>query len=522
MLDLSVELSTRDIMAGSDFTLFVLVKNPFAVPVWIRRVQVSLPGELSRATEMPAREAGLIDRLRKFIGLNGTKETETEPAEGPPPILDDEHRQQLEDKVSALETQLAWLNQNLDALTAGSDRDGPSRRLQLIEGVMEQINLLREQIDDVLPESDEENRQQIEYHMDTLKEELINLREMGQAKPSSRIIFVDVLKETTEQLCQAVRTSLADAAEEKKEEIEHSITAMQAQLLLLEDVDQDLSAGEFDDRIHQVVGQLATDSQLLRQVISHPERGLVRVSIEGQDASLGNLRADAKNAVVTIRMNRALSIGDVEIVDSTAQLLPETKRNVAELESSLPRHIALQPGSTAVYNVVLRVHKQLLFSPAKYRLQFNVNYGFEPHLVYQPQADLDRQSLAITEIVRPDSLTDEGPDVAETLFTNTLAYELSIRASLYAVIIGAAIGGLAGAATRILQVTPGPSANLIFNPVNFMAMLVAMILSIIAIIFMARKSDTPSFVSVEDFWGGLLIGFLVGYTGATFFETVTG
>lgn len=57
---------------------------------------------------------------------------------------------------------------------------------------------------------------------------------------------------------------------------------------------------------------------------------------------------------------------------------------------------------------------------------------------------------------------------------------------------------------------------------NLVTLLVSVILSGIAIIFMVRKSDTQSFVSVEDFWGGLLIGFLVGYTGASFFQDLTG
>jgi hypothetical protein len=51
--------------------------------------------------------------------------------------------------------------------------------------------------------------------------------------------------------------------------------------------------------------------------------------------------------------------------------------------------------------------------------------------------------------------------------------------------------------------------------------MLAVILSAVAVIFMARKSDTQSFVSVEDFWGGVLIGFLVGYTGTGFFGTLT-
>ena len=58
LLDLSVELSTRDITAGNEFALFVLVKNPFNRPVWIREVNVSLPSELRLADE---------DKLKKEL-----------------------------------------------------------------------------------------------------------------------------------------------------------------------------------------------------------------------------------------------------------------------------------------------------------------------------------------------------------------------------------------------------------------------------------------------------------------------
>jgi hypothetical protein len=40
LLDLSVELSTRDIRAGNHFAIFVIVKNPFDKPVWLRPVRV--------------------------------------------------------------------------------------------------------------------------------------------------------------------------------------------------------------------------------------------------------------------------------------------------------------------------------------------------------------------------------------------------------------------------------------------------------------------------------------------------
>jgi hypothetical protein len=78
-------------------------------------------------------------------------------------------------------------------------------------------------------------------------------------------------------------------------------------------------------------------------------------------------------------------------------------------------------------------------------------------------------------------------------------------------------GGIAGSTARLLQI----GSAITWKELTISTVLVTL-LSAIAIIFMVRKSDTQSFVSVEDFWGGLLIGFLVGYTGTSFFESLTG
>lgn len=51
LLDLAVELSASDVTAGNEFAIFVLVKNPFSKPVWVREVNVSLPSELMRIDE---------------------------------------------------------------------------------------------------------------------------------------------------------------------------------------------------------------------------------------------------------------------------------------------------------------------------------------------------------------------------------------------------------------------------------------------------------------------------------------
>lgn len=51
LLQLAVEFSSRDFTAGKDFSLFVLVTNPFSVPVRVSRVHVSLPSELKLSAE---------------------------------------------------------------------------------------------------------------------------------------------------------------------------------------------------------------------------------------------------------------------------------------------------------------------------------------------------------------------------------------------------------------------------------------------------------------------------------------
>jgi hypothetical protein len=170
-----------------------------------------------------------------------------------------------------------------------------------------------------------------------------------------------------------------------------------------------------------------------------------------------------------------------------------------DLESSLPENTALQPGNTVVYSVILNVNNPLLFRPSKYRLQFNANYSFNPKL--------------------KEKVNEESSEAE--LFTNTIAYELSIRASIHSVLKGSVIGGFVGGIARILQLHPSSFSD-IATWSNFMTMSASIILAIMSIIFMARKSDAQSFVSIEDFWGGILVGFLVGYTGTSFFDDLTG
>lgn len=76
--------------------------------------------------------------------------------------------------------------------------------------------------------------------------------------------------------------------------------------------------------------------------------------------------------------NAEVNIGDFSIYDPQSFQEQSAQARKIELESSLPRNTALQPGSTVVYTAVLYVEKSLIFTPSMYRLHFNVNYSFYP------------------------------------------------------------------------------------------------------------------------------------------------
>jgi hypothetical protein len=82
------------------------------------------------------------------------------------------------------------------------------------------------------------------------------------------------------------------------------------------------------------------------------------------------------------------------------------------------------------------------------------------------------------------------------------------------------VGGAAGYFVNLLQNMANNLAPVSVN--NIIALISTIILSAMAVVFLARKSETQALISVEDFWGGLVIGFLVGYTGVSFFEGLAG
>ncbi|MFF7989052.1 hypothetical protein ACFZDG_04560 [Kitasatospora xanthocidica] len=180
------------------------------------------------------------------------------------------------------------------------------------------------------------------------------------------------------------------------------------------------------------------------------------------------------------------------------------ERERVPLIGSLPRRVALEPGSTDVWTIRLGTPRNPFFVPASYRLQLNVVYGLVPEQSEGP-------------------LPGAPGSERRRVFANTTALTVPLKAALWNVMTGGVAGGLVGSLGRSLQEAQSLSA-LAHQPLGATlgSLVLAVILSGAAIVFAARKSEAPSFVTVEDFWGGVLVGFLIGYSGTAAFTELTG
>jgi uncharacterized membrane protein YfcA len=55
-----------------------------------------------------------------------------------------------------------------------------------------------------------------------------------------------------------------------------------------------------------------------------------------------------------------------------------------------------------------------------------------------------------------------------------------------------------------------------------LSLITAMMIAGIVVVAFARKKDAQPILSVEDFWGGVFVGFLAGYSGKAFLEKTLG
>jgi len=230
--------------------------------------------------------------------------------------------------------------------------------------------------------------------------------------------------------------------------------------------------------------QIEQESEIIRRAIEIATVSLTSASdavviVKGQ---VRNIETEG-DAVIIVRENSV--VGNVSVGKS---IVNKHKSREVDLSSSLPDGAALQPGDTAVYTVILRSKRHLMYRPTQFKLVFNVAYDFG--------------DMTVTRV-------------------NNVEKVLYIRAPIFSIVLGALLGGALGFIAKQLQVFGTLSEVVSAGSHLILAFVLSLILSAVAVIFTARKSDIQTFISIEDFWGGLVIGFLIGYSGVAAFQTYT-
>jgi hypothetical protein len=190
--------------------------------------------------------------------------------------------------------------------------------------------------------------------------------------------------------------------------------------------------------------------------------------------------ADGHGSAITVA--RDVIAGDMWNLDFATMSKDEVRQILWDIEQYVQGKtpVILQPGNSVVRHFVLKTTKWLLFAPLAHTFQIQVTY-----------------------------------DVTGKYQTDTIPFSVNIQASMFSALVGAVVGSLLGSFVR----TP-PQSTSTFEIGRIM--LTSAIFAVIIVVAFARKSNVQQIVSVEDFWGGMFIGFLTGYAGESFITSILG
>lgn len=181
------------------------------------------------------------------------------------------------------------------------------------------------------------------------------------------------------------------------------------------------------------------------------------------------LRAGPRPAVA-----RPMAAGGVDVPDGAEA--PERGAETGESGAT-----ELQPGNSTIRVFTVRTRRHVWFRPSAYTLSIEVRY-----------------------------------EIAGTANVDTVEHAIQVRASLWSILIGAAVGGVFGAFAGYDAAIDWGAAE------TWTSLGVSVVLALMAVVLFARKKDSQPIVSIEDFWGGVAIGFMVAYGGTDLVGTLLG
>lgn len=171
-------------------------------------------------------------------------------------------------------------------------------------------------------------------------------------------------------------------------------------------------------------------------------------------------------------------------------ILDEVKHRLREMNAARRAPVILQPGNSTVHAFTLKTTQAVFFTPSSYNLSIQVEYEIDSNVNQE-----------------------------------AISYRLDVRAPIKALIFGSVIGSVMGYLVKDIYdhkslVGLLQKRDALGGLSWGIALLGAVLLGVLLVIAFARKKDTQPLISVEDFWGGVFVGFMAGYMGSSILDQV--
>ena len=170
------------------------------------------------------------------------------------------------------------------------------------------------------------------------------------------------------------------------------------------------------------------------------------------------------------------------------EVVRKLKRALEDVNKMSPTEVNLQPGNSVIQVFTLKTNRAIFFQPNVYQSSVRIEYEID---------------------------SAKNIDVAD--------YQLNVRAPLKAILCGALLGSVFGFLLKdltgqqnIVKLFAVATAQGVTE--YLLSLLTAGLISVVVVVGFARKKDAQPILSVEDFWGGVFVGFLAGYTGKAMLE----
>ena len=188
-----------------------------------------------------------------------------------------------------------------------------------------------------------------------------------------------------------------------------------------------------------------------------------------------NINAQEKSQLT---IDTDLNEYDVVNVEAERDAVVNFKKPPVQMTIPEKQVMTIEPNCEAVAYFHLRTSAWLFFTPTRQSLSTQVRYR------------IDRREK-----------------------TQVITSDFEIKPPLSAIVIGAVVGALLGTLAKFFTTV----RQLEWQPLT-LAMGASIVMALIASIALSRKAASQAFITVEDFFGGFVVGALIGYGGSSYFE----